>query len=116
MLHGAIVWLVAVPLLVVGARLGAGSYYSSWYGGLGPTEQVKLNPNASKADVNAAYEREAKIARNAALGAVTSLLLGLVGGVLGGWLASGEPMSVTYYRRRHLATASRSDYATTAQT
>jgi hypothetical protein len=23
-----------------------------------------------------------------------------VGGVLGGWLASGEPMSIAYYRRR----------------
>ena len=111
MLHGAIVWLVAVPLLVVGARLGAGAYYNSWYDGLGPVEQVKLDPTASKKDLNAAYEREAKIARNTALGAVTSLLLGLVGGVLGGWLASGEPMSVTYYRRRQLGVTNQPEYA-----
>jgi hypothetical protein len=38
--------------------------------------------------------------RNTALANVAALLLGLVGGVLGGWMASGEPMSWTYYRRR----------------
>jgi hypothetical protein len=32
--------------------------------------------------------------------AVTALLLGLVGGVIGGWMASGEPMTFTYYRTR----------------
>jgi len=31
---------------------------------------------------------------------VVAMLLGLVGSVLGGWLACGEPMSLTYYRRR----------------
>ena len=40
--------------------------------------------------------------RNTALVTVVALLLGLVGSVLGGWLASGEPMSLTYYRRRPL--------------
>jgi hypothetical protein len=38
--------------------------------------------------------------RNTALANLTALLLGLVGGVLGGWMASGEPMTWTYYRRR----------------
>ena len=37
-------------------------------------------------------------ARNSALGAVTALLIGLMGSLLGGWLASGEPMSLTYRR------------------
>jgi hypothetical protein len=41
--------------------------------------------------------------RNGALAAVLGLLLGLVGAVLGGWMASGEPMQVTYYRRRDRA-------------
>jgi hypothetical protein len=27
------------------------------------------------------------------------LLLGLVGAVIGGWMASGEPMTFTYYRK-----------------
>src|ERR1044071_6111840 len=34
MLHGAIVWLVTVPLLLMLAGLGAGSYFGGWYGGL----------------------------------------------------------------------------------
>jgi len=44
----------------------------------------------------------ARAFRNAALVTVTALLLGLVGAVLGGWLASGEPMNLTYYLRRTL--------------
>src|SRR2546427_612171 len=44
----------------------------------------------------------ARAFRNTALVTVTALLLGLVGAGLGGWMASGEPMSVTYYRRRTL--------------
>jgi hypothetical protein len=27
-------------------------------------------------------------------------LLGLIGSVIGGWMASGEPMTFTHYRRR----------------
>ena len=36
--------------------------------------------------------------RNSALGALTALLIGLIGSVIGGWMASGEPMSLTYSR------------------
>ena len=31
-----------------------------------------------------------------------TLLLGLVGGVIGGWMGSGEPMTFTHYRTRPL--------------
>jgi hypothetical protein len=116
MLHGAIVWALAVPFLVAFAAAGAGNYYGGWYGGLGPVEQVKLDPNATKEAVNKAYERAAAITRNAALGAVTALLLGLVGGVIGGWMASGEPMNFSHYRTRHLAATHQSDYAAAART
>jgi O-antigen/teichoic acid export membrane protein len=34
MLHGAIVWLLAVPILLVIAAMGAGGYFGGWYGGL----------------------------------------------------------------------------------
>jgi hypothetical protein len=37
MLHGAIVWLVTVPMLLVTAGLGAGSLFGTWYGELGGT-------------------------------------------------------------------------------
>jgi anti-sigma factor RsiW len=42
----------------------------------------------------------AAAARNSALAAVAALLLGLIGGVIGGWMASGEPMTFTHYRTR----------------
>ncbi len=97
MLHGAIVWLLLIPLLVVLAALGAGNLLGLWYGGLAGVP-AWATPAGPAADPNAATA-----ARNGALAAVTALLIGLVGSVLGGWLASGEPMHPTYYRRRDVA-------------
>lgn len=94
MLHGAIVWLVAVPLLVALAALGAGSLFGAWFGGLAGVP-VWATPSTVTADPAAAAA-----ARNGALGAVTALLIGLVGAVIGGWMASGEPMTFTHYRTR----------------
>jgi hypothetical protein len=84
MLHGAITWLVAVPLLVGLGAIGAGSYLGGWYGGLGPVTTTDAG--------------SATAARNAALAAVTTLLVGLVGSVIGGWMASGERMVVAARR------------------
>jgi hypothetical protein len=92
-LHGAIVWVVSVPLLLLLAALGAGSYFGGWYSGLAGTPSWVAAPAA--ADPNAALA-----ARNGALGALTVLLLGLMGSVLGGWLASGEPMTFAAQRQR----------------
>jgi hypothetical protein len=92
MLHGAIVWLVAVPIFVGLAALGAGSFFGTWFGGLAGTP-VFVTPSSNvAADPNAAAA-----ARNTALGAVTGLLIGLVGSVVGGWMASGEPMTLSYH-------------------
>src|SRR5688500_17323492 len=101
MLHGAITWLVSIPILLVLGALGAGSFFGSWYGGLIGTP-VWVGSSAIAADPAAAAA-----ARNAALGAVTVLLLGLVGSVIGGWLASEEPMTFTHYRTRDLDAAHR---------
>jgi len=90
MLHGAIAWLVAIPLLLALAALGAGGYMGSWYAGLAG------NPAWVNAPAQAANEAAYAIVRNNALGALTALILGLIGSVLGGWLASGEPM--TFFR------------------
>ncbi len=92
-LHGVIAWLVTIPILLVLASLGAASYFGVWFGGLAGTPAwappvVVANPQA------------AIIARNGALGALTALLIGLIGSVIGGWMASGEPMTFTYYRTR----------------
>jgi hypothetical protein len=83
MLHGAVTWLVAVPILFVMIALGARSYFGAWYGGLAGTP-VWAAPGTPIA---------AKAAREAASGAATALLLGLIGAVLGGWMGSGEPMT-----------------------
>lgn len=92
MLHGAIAWLIAVPVLVAMTSLGAAAYLGTWYSGLAGTPVWAA---AAAQDPGAALA-----ARNAALAAVTALLLGLVGGVVGGWMGSGEPMTFTHYRTR----------------
>ena len=46
MLHGAIAWLVAVPLLLIAAGLGSGNVLGSWYGGLGGTPSWVQAPKA----------------------------------------------------------------------
>ena len=97
MLHGSIAWLVAVPILLAMASLGATAYFGTWYGGLAGTPAWVTPAAAAVQDPNAALA-----ARNAALAAVTALLLGLVGGVIGGWMGSGEPMTFTHYRTRPL--------------
>ncbi|HZP37338.1 MAG TPA: hypothetical protein VFE48_12720 [Methylomirabilota bacterium] len=95
MLHGAIAWLVAVPFILALSALGASTYFGTWYGGLAGT------PSWVTGTASAAQDPAAAIAaRNGAVAAVTALLLGLVGSVVGGWMASGEPMTFTYYRTR----------------
>jgi uncharacterized membrane protein YeaQ/YmgE (transglycosylase-associated protein family) len=94
MLHAAIAWVLTVPMLLVLASLGAAGYFGVWYNGLAGTP-VWVAPTVV-ADPQAA----AIMARNGALGALTALLLGLVGSVVGGWMASGEPMTFTYHRTR----------------
>jgi len=94
MLHGAIVWLLAVPILVVLAALGAGGLFGGWYGGLAGTP-VWVTPSTT---VVAPDPSLAVASRNGALGALTALLIGLVGSIIGGWLASGEPMTVAVSR------------------
>jgi hypothetical protein len=126
MIHGAITWLLAVPILVGLAAVGAGSTMGGWYSGLAtsPTASASmpfdrpeaLLPNATpqeqaqyRADLAEYRQKVAqwredtpKVVRNTALGAVTALLLGLIGSVVGGWMASGEPMNFTYHRTRTL--------------
>jgi len=91
-LHGAMAWLVALPMFLVLAAIGAASFFGTWYSGLADTP-VWATSSSITADPNGAM-----VARNSAIGAVTALLIGLVGSVIGGWWASGEPMTLTYRR------------------
>ena len=93
---GAIAWLVTVPGLLFFAALGSGGYLGAWYGGLaGPAAWA---PQASPAADNAAA---LLAARNAALGSLTALLLGLAGSVVGGWLGTGERMTLNFSKLPH---------------
>jgi bacteriorhodopsin len=88
-LHAVIAWLVSTPLLVAMLALGAGTTFGGWYGGL-----ITSPIGAPAAAVSP------EIVRDTAIAAVTALLIGIIGSVIGGWMASGEPMTFTYYRHR----------------
>jgi hypothetical protein len=94
-LVASVVWLLAIPMLLVLAALGAGGYVGSWYGSLAGVP-------AWVAAVPPADPEFARAVRGTALATVAALLIGLIGAVIGGWMASGEPMTLTYYRRREL--------------
>jgi hypothetical protein len=64
------------------------------------TAQFKIKQAEFKEKLDQWQSDNAIAAQNSALGAVTALLLGLVGSVIGGWMASGEPMTLTYHRTR----------------
>jgi hypothetical protein len=102
---------VGDSLLVAFAGLGAGGYFGGWHAGLAGTPAWTVSTataiqsgTVDQLQLDSVEREAARVARNHALGAVTALLLGLVGGVIGGWLASGEPMNFTHYRTRQMQT------------
>ena len=101
-IHGGVVWLVTVPMLLVLAALGAGAYFGGWYSGLAGTPVWvtghPVDPNAG-----------AVVSANA-LGAAAALLIGLVGAVIGGWMACGEPMSPWHRRVEQFTSARKVTY------
>lgn len=96
MLHGAIAWLLTIPMMLVLGALGATAMYGGWYAGLVAGTPTWATTAPSTPELAAAV-------RNSALATVGAMLLGLVGSVIGGWMASGEPMQLRYYRRRDAA-------------
>jgi len=91
-LHGAIAFLVTLPMLMLLAATGTLANYGGWLGWL-------AGFHATPAAVPSATDIAAAM-RNTALSNLTGVLVGLIGSVIGGWMASGEPMMLTYYRRR----------------
>jgi len=94
-LHGAMAWLLTVPMMLTLGALGAVRFFGGWWGGFSANPAFTPIPGA----VDTAM---AEAMRNNALAAFAALALGLIGAVIGGWMASGEPMTLTYYRRRDL--------------
>ena len=93
-LHGVIAWLVTVPVMLLLGAVGATAMWGGWYSGLVASPAWMATPPTTP-EIAAAV-------RNGALASVAALLLGLVGSVIGGWMASGEPMMLGHYRRRDL--------------
>jgi hypothetical protein len=127
LLHGAVVWLLALPILIVLAGIEASNYLAGWAGGIGTSSRAMVGgspfdrpePPGVKASeeeraefmmelleyrkkVNSWREDSAKAMRSGALVALTALLFGLGGSLAGSWLARGQRLISTYHRpRRH---------------
>src|SRR5437667_85799 len=91
-LHGAIAWLVTLPILMLLAATDTLASYGGWLGSLAGFHATPTS-GSSATDMAAAM-------RKTALANRTGVLVGLMGSVIGGWIASGEPMTLRYYRRR----------------
>jgi hypothetical protein len=128
MVHGAIARCVAVPLLAALAAVRASSHFGSWFGGLAGTAnwaapavapfkrpdalglgataeeqaQFKTDMALYRQKIRQWKEETPRATQNSAIGATTALLLGLVGSLIGSWMACGERMTFTHYRRRNV--------------
>jgi hypothetical protein len=125
MYHGAISWMVATPLVIALAAMGAGAYLGGWNSSLagqpswaGQAEAPFVRPDAPLANATPAerqnylveeqayranvkkWRAETPLAtRNAAIMGASSLLIGLIGSVIGGWLASGQAIPFSFDRK-----------------
>ena len=85
-LHGALTWLVVFPVLLLLGAVGAGHFFGNFATGLiGPPAWIVPAAGNVTVDPVAAYAT-----KNIATAALFTILLGLLGGMLGGWLASDE--------------------------
>jgi hypothetical protein len=94
-LHAAISWLVALPILLAFIAAGMGKTFGGWYGGLAGSSPIAAAAIAAPSP---------ETIRHFAIASVTAVLLGLMGAVVGGWMACGEPMSITHHKKRTSAT------------
>jgi hypothetical protein len=94
-LHGVVAWLVLMGMVMLLAALAGGNSFAGGYlGNLTPPGAPAPTP-ATPVDANAAIA-----IRNAALGSVLGILIGLMGAVVGAWVASGEPLdNFAHYRK-----------------
>lgn len=100
-LTGAVVFLVGTILLLALASQAA-QYLNGWYSGLAPA------PAAQPAVPNQPVDPSvAKAARNSAVAAAAVMLIGVIGGVIGGWAGSGERMTLRGMPRLRIETERR---------
>lgn len=95
-LHGVAAWLVLMGIVIALAAFGGAHTFAGGYlGNLAPPGAPSPTGAPAAVDPNAALA-----IRNAALGSVLGILIGLMGAVVGAWIASGERLdSLAHYRR-----------------
>ncbi|MBV8423707.1 MAG: hypothetical protein JO349_00835 [Candidatus Eremiobacteraeota bacterium] len=93
-LHATIAWAITLPMLLAALASGAGDALGGWYGGLHAVSPVVATATTAA--------NTPDTLRNTSLAALTSILVSLVGAVVGGWMASGEPMTFGHHRTRTL--------------
>jgi hypothetical protein len=93
-LHGVAAWLVVMAMVIFLAALAGAHALSGGYLG-------SMTPPGAPAPTGAAVDPNAAIAiRNAAVGSILGILIGLMGAVVGAWIASGERLdSLAHYRK-----------------
>ena len=93
-LHGVAAWLVVMGIVVTLAALAGAHTFAGGYLG-------NMTPPGAPAPTGAPVDPNAAIAiRNAAVGSVLGILIGLMGAVVGAWIASGERLdSLAHYRK-----------------
>jgi hypothetical protein len=93
-LHGAIAWLLALAPISVGLAAGG---QGLGRGFLAASPLIAAATSATTVP---------EVIRNTALAALIGVLIALIGAVIGGWMASGEPMSFSHHRTRAYGSAS----------
>lgn len=93
-LQGVAAWLVVMAMVVTLAALAGAHTFAGGYLG-------NMTPPGAPAPTGAPVDPNAAIAiRNAAVGSILGILIGLMGAVVGAWIASGERLdSLAHYRR-----------------
>lgn len=93
-LHGVAAWLVVMAIVITLAALAGAHSFGGGYLG-------NFTPPGAPAPTGGAVDPNAAIAiRNAAVGSTLGILIGLMGAVVGAWIASGERLdSLAHYRK-----------------
>lgn len=94
-IYGGVTFVIATVVLLALASQAA-QYLNGWYSGLSPVPAGQPAVPGQPVDPGIA-----QAARNSAVAAAASMLIGLMGAVIGGWMGSGEPMRIS----RRAATA-----------
>ncbi len=93
-LHGVAAWLVVMAIVITLAALAGAHTFAGGYLG-------NMTPPGAPAPTGAPVDPNAALAiRNAAVGSILGILIGLMGAVVGAWIASGERLdSLAHYRK-----------------